>query len=195
MEISVDSIPGYNDKKYTDGSQRKQLSMPLGYFHQRRLHRNQTRVIDYIYYTENQYLAKNYRLFMKQHKPTMTADEIVNHIYYQRVEKKVDKLKLTPFQKYEAEKAKMLRHRKEKEMRRTSPVRITLEASRSCVTEPSILRTSTTISPNKKKKSFALPNIVKSYTISSTNNNVFKTIQQSSRHEKKINLFLTNLKY
>ena len=95
----------------------------------------------------------------------------------------------------EAEKAKMLRHRKEKEMRRTSPVRITLEASRSCVTEPSILRTSTTISPNKKKKSFALPNIVKSYTISSTNNNVFKTIQQSSRNEKKINLFLTNLKY
>lgn len=196
MEISVDSIPGYNDKKSTESAERKHLSMPLGYFHQRRAYRNQTRVVDYIYYTENQYLAKNYRLFMKQHKPTMTADDIVNHIYYQRVEKKVNKVRPTPFQKYEAEKAKMLKHRKEKNMKRTSPVRIQLEGSRSCVTEPSMLRTATTISPSKKKKSCTLPTIVKSYTISTTNNSVFKSLQQTStRNERTISLFITNLKH
>lgn len=199
MDNVVDSIPGLNEyhneaNGKINGSQK--LGMSLGYFHQRKARKNKTQFVDFIYYTENQYLAKNYRLFMKQAKPVITADEIVNKILNQRIKKKFSKLKLTPFQQFEVEKAKKLKQ--QKVIKRSSPIQLSIDtSSRSCLTERSAVsssRNSRNISL-KKKKQTVFPNIIQKYKVTSTNSNVLQTIQQTSKSSRNIKLVITNRKF
>ena len=212
MSNVVDSIPGIEKlNKATQSEPDVGLNlkdgMSIKLFNQRRAYKNRTQVIDYEYYTSNQYVTHNYRMFMKQNQPHFTAtNDLIKNILIPKIKTKHLKLKPTPFQKFEIEKQN--KQRKLNQIKSNSSIhssiQLTISSSRSCSSEKSILKTSplsksnTNLNYNKtilKKKLVLFPDIIRKYKIITANTHVFSNIQKTSYKNKKVNLFLTNMKY
>jgi hypothetical protein len=211
MNNVVDSIPGIEKlNKATQSEPAVGLNlkdgMSIEFFNKRRVYKNRTQVIDYEYYTSNQYLAHNYRLFMKQNQPNFTTNDLIKNLLFPKIKKKHLKLKLTPFQKFEIEKQN--KQRKLNQIKSSSSIhnsiQLTISSSKSCSSEKSLFKTAPLSKSNNhynynktilKKKLVLFPDIVQKYKIVTANTHVFNNIQQTSYKNKKINLFLTNMKY
>ena len=212
MNNVVDSIPGIEMlNKATQSEPAVGLNlkdgMSIEFFNKRRVYKNRTQVIDYEYYTSNQYLAHNYRLFMKQNQPNFTTNDLIKNLLFPKIKKKHLKLKLTPFQKFEIEKQN--KQRKLNQIKSSSSIhnsiQLTINSSKSCSSEKSLFKTAPLSKSNNhcgynkktilKKKLVLFPDVVQKYKIVTANTHVFNNIQQTSYKNKKINLFLTNMKY